>query len=192
VSLPRVSASPESSNSPFRPEAVAHHRRAASAEPLEPLRVSGARITGAYRAVGVLLLFAMAALCFVRVDARVRGRFGATRAPHRADVWLVSATFPWRYGAALVPGSRLSLLDEAGCLSQSGTILRTSSRASGGSLEASPQAEPLVATYAEVRGTGCRGREPGGAAEVTLGTAPLIGIFFPRLREPISRLQEAL
>ena len=188
-----MSASPpESTDSPFRPEALAYHRRAASSEPLEPLRLSAARINAAYRGVGVLLLLTLAVLCLVKVDVRVRGKFGAMRAPDGADSWLVTAVFPWRYRAALAHGQPLVLVDDAGCLSRSATIARTSKAASDGSPEASQQAEPFVTAYAQVRGTACTGRQPAGAAEVTLGTAPLIAILFPRLREPIARLEEAL
>lgn len=178
-------SSPESTEVLFRPEALAHHRRTGGAEPLEPLRLPGRRITLAYRAVGVLLAAAIAVLCLIRVDARVRGRFVARRAPGADDVWDVTATVDWRYRTA-VAGRLVRLSDDAGCLD-----LATAMVAQGGPRTGDAGA-PQAALHAETRGVRCAGDTRAGSAEVTVDTVPVIAVLFPQLRALFARLHEAL
>jgi hypothetical protein len=174
----------------FRPEALAHHRRAGGAEPLEPLRIPGRRITLAYRAVGVLLAAAIAVLCLIRVDSRVRGRFVARRAPGAGDVWDVTATVDWRYRTA-VAGKRVRLSDDAGCLDFATAITRLGDSPRADDRTGAP-GEPQVALHAEARGVRCAGDTRAGSAEVTVDTVPVIAVLFPQLRALVARLHEAI
>jgi hypothetical protein len=165
----------------FRPEALAHHRRARTAEAPQPLPLAGGRITAAYRGIGALLLLLVGAGCLLPVGVHLEGRFTARRTGgHR---WQVTAAFPWRYRGALTPGTALELRDAAGCLDVVTTIVAIDERAAG--------LEPLVSVHGEVDG-GCAGAERAGAAQARIATTPLIGVFFPALRTPLARLREAL
>jgi hypothetical protein len=193
--------SPESPEYLFRPEALAHHRRSDGAEPLEPLRIPGRRITRAYRAVGGLLAVSIAVLSLVRVDSRVRGRFVARRAPGAGDIWHVTATVDWRYREA-VAGKLVRLSDDAGCLDLATRIVRQDDSPRLGDPGGPPSA-PQVTLYAEIegeiagqiagrtKGVRCAAEVRAGSAEVTIDTVPVIAVLFPQLRALIARLHEA-
>lgn len=184
-----------SAESLFRPEALAHHRRASGSDPLEPLRIPGHRVAVAYRVVVALLVPALAALCLVQIDSRVRGAFIAHRAPGRTDAWQVSVRFGWRYRDALAPGRRIRLSDDAGCLDLVAPIARLDDRpsfdASFDPGARSQPAEPQVVVHAEVERP-CAADERAGAAEATLDTAPLLAVLVPQLRGLLARLREAM
>ena len=186
-------ASPESNRPPprplFRPEAQAHHRRANAEEPLEPLRIGGARVLAAYRGTCLVLALSIATLCVVHVDARVRGRFHADRAADALDAWHVTATFPWRYGAALLAGGRLELADDGdACAATTATIERVDASAAGRAGEA---VQPIVIVHARAEQP-CARPVRSGTAEAVVDRAPLLAVLFPRLRAPLARLREAL
>lgn len=174
----------------FRPEAVAHHERAAAPGPSEPLRIESWRLTAAYRGVIALLALAFAAVCVVQIDARVRGPFRAQPTSAGSAAWSITAAFPARYAGALAPGTRLELLDDAGCLDAATAIARLDPPAV--TPGAARTSDPVVTAHAVVADSPCGGPERSGVADATIDSAPLLSYFFPRLRAPLARLREAL
>ena len=173
----------------FRPEAIAHHQRAERPGPAEPLRVERWPLTLAYRGVLALLALALATLCVVEVDARIRGPFRAQGATVGATTRDIAAAFPARYAAALAPGMRLQIIDLAGCVDAAAAITHVEPPAAAP--PTSVARDPVITAHAALTSR-CLSPEAAGVAEVTIDSAPLLSYFFPRLRAPLARLREAL